>query len=415
MFKLGEFKKIFIIAIITSAIGFLAGAAILSIYGKVEQMRFGLKSNNNNVPGKDAPLVVPKNSWAQEEAVVNIVEKYSPAVVSVIISKDVPIIEQCAIDPFGNSPFANDPFFKQFFGDFKIPAQCQRGVEKKEVGGGTGFIISSDGLILTNKHVVADVQAEYTVLTNDEKKYQAKVLARDPLKDLAIIKIEAVNLPMVTLGNSDNVKIGQTAIAIGNALGEFRNTISVGVISGLSRTIIASGGGLQEELRNIIQTDAAINQGNSGGPLLNLKGEVIGINTAVASGAQNISFALPINEAKKAISTVKSQGKIIYPYIGIRFVNITEKIQQDNKLRVSAGAWLKPSASDPAVLKNSPAEKAGLKEGDIITEVNGEKVTSKKIVSDLIAQYNVGDTIKLKVLRGSQELLILVILEERKF
>ena len=361
-------------------------------------------------------LVIPKSSLAQEEAVVGIVKKYSPAVVSVIISKNVPIVEQCYVSPFGDSdPFANDPFFRRFFGDFRIPAQCRNGSQFKEIGGGTGFIISADGLILTNKHVVADASAEYTVLTNDERKYAAKVLARDPLKDLAVLKIQASGLPTVVLGDSNSVQVGQTAIAIGNALGEFRNTVSVGIISGLARNITASGGGQVEELRNIIQTDAAINSGNSGGPLLSLKGEVIGVNTAVAEGAQSIGFALPINDAKKAVEGAKKYGRVAYPYIGIRFVTIAEKVKTDNNLPVAEGAWLKSSDQDSAVLKNSPADKAGLKPGDIIVEVNGEKITSKTLLSDLIQKYNAGDTVKLKIRRGGQVIVIPVTLEERKF
>lgn len=367
------------------------------------------------VQNAQKPLVIPKSSFAQEEAVISIVKKYSPAVVSVIVSKDVPIVERCYVNPFGNEPFFNDPFFKQFFGEFLVPSECQKGFQRRELGGGTGFIISSDGLILTNKHVVADTKAEYTVLTNDEKKYTAKVLARDPLKDLAVIKIEANNLPTAALGDSNNIQIGQTVIAIGNALGEFRNTVSTGIVSGLARTIVASGGGVSEELRNIIQTDAAINSGNSGGPLLNLKGEVIGVNVAVAQGAQGISFSLPINEAKKSLQSVRSQGRIVYPYIGIRFVTLDETLKKENNLPVSEGAWLKSSNTETVIAKGSPAEKAGLKAGDIITEINNEKLTTKIILSDVIQKYAVGQTITLKVLRGSQTLTILVMLEERKF
>jgi len=361
MFSQSEKIKSFLIFIAVAILaGFLGGYV-----ANIPNSGYVIAPGDNSITGSNnsGQLVIPKTSFAQEEAITGIVKKYSPAVVSVIVSKDMPVLENCYVNPFGN-----DPFFQQFFGNIQIPVQCQKGYQKQEVGGGTGFIISSDGLILTNKHVVSDTTAEYTVLTNDEKKYTATVLARDPLKDLAVIKIEASNLPTVVLGNSDGLQIGQTVIAIGNALGEFRNTISTGIVSGLARTIIASGGGQSEELRNIIQTDAAINPGNSGGPLLNLRGEVIGVNVAVAEGAQGIGFALPINEAKKAVNGVKSQGKIVYPFIGINYVSITETIQKDNKLPVSEGAWIKPQTS--AIAKASPAEKAGLKAGDIITEVN---------------------------------------------
>jgi len=235
-----------------------------------------------------------------EEQVINAVKIASPAVVAITISKNVPIIEQCPYNPFSNLP----PEFQQFFGqNLQFYQPCQKGTKLQEVGGGSGFIISADGLILTNKHVVQDIKAEYTVFTNDGKKYSAKVLARDPNIDIAIIKISASNLPTIKLGNSDLIQVGQTAIAIGNALGEFRNTVNVGVVSGLSRNITASGGGgLMETIYNVIQTDASINPGNSGGPLLNLRGEVMGINTAIAQNAQSIGFAIPINQVKEIIS-----------------------------------------------------------------------------------------------------------------
>ena len=242
-------------------------------------------------------IYVPVSYEAQ---VINVAKTASPAVVAITISKNVPIIEQCPSNPFSNLP----PEFQQFFGqNLQFYQPCQKGTKLQEVGGGSGFIISADGLILTNKHVAADTAAEYTVFTNDGKKYSAKVLVRDPNIDIAVIKINASNLPTIKLGDSDLIQVGQTAIAIGNALGEFRNTVNVGVISGLSRNITASGsGGLTETIYNVIQTDASINPGNSGGPLLNLRGEVMGINTAIAQNAQSIGFAIPINQVKKIIS-----------------------------------------------------------------------------------------------------------------
>ncbi len=235
-----------------------------------------------------------------ETQIIKAVKIASPAVVAITISKNVPIIEQCPYNPFSDLP----PEFQQFFGqNLQFYQPCQKGTKLQEVGGGSGFIISADGLILTNKHVVQDTAAEYTVFTNDGKKYSAKVLARDPNIDIAVIKISASNLPTIKLGDSDLIQVGQTAIAIGNALGEFRNTVNVGVVSGLSRNITASGGGgLTETIYNVIQTDASINPGNSGGPLLNLRGEVMGINTAIAQNAQSIGFAIPINQVKEIIS-----------------------------------------------------------------------------------------------------------------
>ncbi len=359
---------------------------------------------------KEVPLYKPAIDY--ENAVVNAVEQSSPSVVSIVISKDLPIIEQCP----GNNPF-NDlpPEFQDFFGggfDFSVP--CQKGTKLQEIGGGSGFIVSEDGLIVTNKHVVLDTKAEYTVLTNDGKKYTAKVLARDTAKDLAVIKIDAKGLTPARLGDSDGVKLGQTAIAIGNALGEFRNTVSVGVISGLSRTITASGGiGFSEKIEGVMQTDAAINQGNSGGPLLNLKGEVIGINTAVASGAQNIGFAIPINQVRRAIQSVKDTGSIKSPYIGVRYLMLTEEIAKKQKISLQEGALVRGTEDGPAVIPNSPADKAGLKAEDIITEVNGEKLTAEKTLGNVIQKYNVGDTITLKVYRGKDAMEFSITLKER--
>ncbi|OGF18455.1 hypothetical protein A3I35_00610 [Candidatus Falkowbacteria bacterium RIFCSPLOWO2_02_FULL_45_15] len=331
----------------------------------------------------------------EESAVVDAVEKVNPAVVSIIITKDLPKLEQFYYNPFGD-----DPFFRDFFGnDFLVPGTRQNGTQKQEVGGGTGFIISAEGLIVTNKHVVTDEQAEYTVLMNDEKKYPAKALARDPVNDLAILKIDAKDLPTVELGDSSDLKVGQSVIAIGNALGEFRNTVSVGVISGLARSITAGGAGVSEELTNIIQTDAAINPGNSGGPLLNIAGQVIGINTAVAQGAQGIGFAIPINEVKNSIETVKQEGKIVRPWLGVRYVRLTEDIATQNNLAITEGALVirGEQRTDLAVIPGSPADKAGIAENDIILEVNGEKLTGKNILAKEVGKYKPGQEITLKV------------------
>ncbi|OGZ71667.1 MAG: hypothetical protein A2904_01335 [Candidatus Staskawiczbacteria bacterium RIFCSPLOWO2_01_FULL_33_9] len=355
---------------------------------------------------------VPQISY--EQAIINSVKTASPSVVSIIIKKNLPVYEQQWINPFGDIPGFN----------FQIPQNVQKGTELKEVGGGSGFIVSEDGLILTNKHVVLDQKAEYTVFTNDGQKFSAKVLARDPVQDLAIIKIEsdpstssgqAKKFKAIKLGDSSEIQIGQGAIAIGNALGEFRNTVSVGVISGLGRTILASGqGGFSETLEDIIQTDAAINAGNSGGPLLNLKGEVIGINTAMAQGAETIGFAIPINRAKRDIEQVSKGNKITYPFLGVRYILINEQVQEENKLSVDYGAWIKKGSNgESAITKDSAAEKAGIKQGDIILEFNGEKITTENSMAKIITKYNPADKVTLKVLRGTEELNIDVILGER--
>ncbi len=345
-----------------------------------------------------------------EQAIVKAVEQASPAVISIIISKHVPIIERCPYNPFSDLPGEFQLFFGQQF-EFYQP--CQKGTKRQEVGGGSGFIISSDGLIVTNKHVVYDEKASYTVLTNDGQKYEAQILARDSSLDFAVIKISANNLPVVRVGDSDMVKLGQTAIAIGNALGEFRNTVSVGVVSGLARVVTAAGRGLVERFEGLIQTDAAINEGNSGGPLLNLKGEVVGINVAMVSGAQNIGFAIPINQVKKAIESVKTTGRIIVPYLGVRYLMISPELAKKEKLLVEEGALIRGSQDGPGVLPNSPAAKAGLLAEDIIIEFNGEKVAQNNYLGKIIQKYNVGDNITLKILRADKETIIKATLEER--
>lgn len=283
-------------------------------------------------------------------------------------------------------------------------------------GAGTGFIITSDGLIITNKHVVSDENTEYTVVLADGKSYDAKVQSRDPYLDFAVIKIEAKDLPVVELGDSDNMEIGQWVIAIGNALGQFQNTVTVGVISAKNRQINASDstGQNSETLDNLFQTDAAINSGNSGGPLVNLSGQVVGINTAMASNAQGIGFAIPINTVKGAIESIKQTGKIVRPYLGVRYVMVTKDISEQNNLSVDYGALVVRGISlgQVAVVPGSPADKAGLLENDIILEVNGERVDSDHGLVSLISQYKVGDQVTLKVLSKGDEKTLKVTLEE---
>jgi len=363
----------------------------------------------------------------EESAVISAVDKVAPAVVSIIVTKDLPKIEQYYSNPFGSE------FFREFFGqDFNdlfgqqaVPQYRQNGTEKTEIGGGTGFIVSADGYIITNRHVVLDQAAEYTVLMNDEAKYPAKVLARDALNDLAVLKIEKDNLPTVELGDSANLKVGQSVIAIGNALGEFRNTVSTGVISGLARSVTAGGAGIgNEQLINVIQTDASINPGNSGGPLLNIAGQVIGINTAMAQGAQNIGFAIPINEVKSTIESVQKNGRIVRPWLGVRYVIINKAIADANKLSVDYGAIIVrgQNRTDLAVIPGSPADKAGLVENDIILEINpsggsgqaGQKITEENLLANLVVKFKPGDEITLRVMHQGKEKVVKVKLEEMK-
>jgi len=362
----------------------------------------------------EAAAVLPPT---QERVIVTgdripeVVASASPAVVSIVASKDVPLLTRCYTTPFGG-----DEFFDSFFPEFRIPSTCQNGTERREVGAGTGFFVDSDGRIATNRHVVEDTEASYTVILNNGKQYPATVLARDPFQDLAIIKIEGEGYPTLELGNSETISIGSSVIAIGNALGEFQNTVSAGVISGLSRNITAGGGGRVEELRSLIQTDAAINPGNSGGPLLTLDGKVIGINTAVAQGAQGIGFALPVNLLKKDLQSIETFGQISYPYIGIRYISVTEEIALQRELGVSYGALIEGNEGGSGVLPESPADTVGLVSGDIILEVDGRQINPQNPLADTIQRYNAGDSVVLRVKRegGAEEDITLVLGELTK-
>ncbi|MFN4181368.1 MAG: S1C family serine protease [Candidatus Paceibacteria bacterium] len=349
----------------------------------------------------------------QEYTVIDTVKRTNPAVVSIVITKEVPKYE-VYIDPNKNSnPFGD--FFPGF--NFNIPQYRQNGTEKKEVGGGSGFFVSSDGLLVTNRHVVSVDNAEYTVYTNDGKKYDARVIARDQVYDIALLKVSGSGFTYLTLGDSDTLEIGQTVVAIGNALAEFKNSVSVGVISGLSRSITAGdASGKTELLDKVIQTDAAINPGNSGGPLLNLAGQVIGVNVAVAQGGENIGFALPINMVKSAIDSVKSTGKIVRPYLGIRYVAVTPEIKTKYNLSFDYGALVKSgnAATDVAVLPGSPAEKAGILEGDLILEIDGKKIDEDTSLASVIRGKTIGETVRVKLFRNNLEKNLYLKLEQAK-
>ncbi len=368
------------------------------------------KVGSNNIKDATGQIIEKQSIFSQDFVVIDAVKKTNPAVISIIISQNVPKYETY-VDPNQQT----NPFGDLFPGfNFNIPQYRQNGTEKKDIGGGSGFFVGSDGLIVTNKHVVDQKNAEYTVFTNDGKKHAAKVVARDPVLDIALIKIDGSGYPFLTLGNSDSLDVGQSVIAIGNALGEYRNTVSVGVVSGLSRSITAGdNSGNTEVLDHVIQTDAAINPGNSGGPLLNLKGEVIGVNVAIAQGSQNVGFALPINSIKGVVESVKSTGKIVRPYLGIRYVAINAEMKDKNNLTVDYGVLVKvgETANDLAVIPGSPADKAGIVENDIILEIDGVKLDDKVNFSSLIRDKKIGQVINLKVLHKGVEKNVQVTLE----
>jgi serine protease Do len=351
-----------------------------------------MQNPNNNLGNENAGNVAGNQPlFSQESLVINAVKKTNPAVVSIIISKNVPKYEEYT-DP--NQP--QNPFGDLFPGfTFNIPQYRQDGTENQEIGGGSGFLVSSSGLIVTNKHVVDQGDVEYTVFTNDGKKHTATVVARDPVLDIALIKINPTageNFPYLTLGDSDSLQVGQSVIAIGNALAEYGNT---------------------ESLDHVIQTDAAINPGNSGGPLLDLSGDVIGVNVAIAENSQNIGFALPINSVKSAIQSVEATGKIIRPYLGIRYVPIDSAMKEANNLSVDYGALVKggQDPSELAVIPGGPADKAGIVENDIILQVDGVKIDDTNSLASVIAEKNVGEVITMQILHKGAQKTVQVTLE----
>jgi serine protease Do len=334
--------------------------------------------------------------------IVEIAKMACPAVITVVVTKDLPKVES-----FYSFPFAE-----------KEDKKNKLKLEKTKIGGGSGFIVSEDGYVFTSNHVVSDASAEYTVVVDPKHKYPAKVLSRNPINDIAVLKIEDHDkkFPYLELADSHQTQLGQEVVAIGNALGEFTDTLSAGIVSGLSRFITAFGGieNQMQNLRGLIQTDAAINPGNSGGPLVNMEGKVIGINTATIQGAQNIGFAIPINYAKKDLEEVKKYGKIIIPFLGVKYVLISKEMAEANKLPVNDGAIVvREQLGEQPVIKGSAADMAGIKEWDIILSCNGEKITAKNPLANMLAKCKIGGKTTLEILRDGKKLNLNVILEEK--
>lgn len=324
-----------------------------------------------------------------------VVDRATDAVVSVVVTKDVPIYERYYEE--------YQPFGGWFGSGFVVPRVRERGTEEQEVGGGSGFIVSPDGHIVTNRHVVSDESARYSVVLNDGMTYGVQVLARDEVLDVAILAIDDLPsgtvLPYLTFGDSDSLQLGEPVIAIGNALAEFRNSVSVGVVSGLARTIVASDRqGMREQLDEVIQTDAAINPGNSGGPLLNARGEVIGVNVAATLGADNISFALPARAVEGIVTSVQETGEIIRPFLGVRYTMVNERVRREYDLGVSYGALITPTDTDgeSSIVPGSPAQAAGLAPGEVILAIDGILLESRTLAS-VLRGLQVGATIDIRV------------------
>lgn len=313
----------------------------------------------------------------EENAVVSVVEKSSQSVVAIGTTRRV-------FNPF-------DPF--------SVPKNQSSTI-------GTGFVVSEKGIIITNKHVVVDPDVKYTVITKDGKKYEVRKIYRDLVLDLAIVQIDEGGLKALELGDSSKLKVGQMVIAIGNALGMFTNTVTTGVVSGVGRRVVAGDpfSGSAEALDDLIQTDAAINPGNSGGPLLNSAGQVIGVNVATTEGAQNIGFAIPIDAVKKITDEFIQKGTISRPYLGIRYRFISRDVAILNE--VPQGAYIQE------VLEGSPARKVGIKEGDIITKIDGKVVAEESEVSGAIANKNIGEKITLNLWNDGQERSVTATVQE---
>ena len=381
--------------IIFSVSSIFLSVLISSLFGAISGGIIGKWFSTQNVINQ------PIKEVSEQSGVISAVKSANPAVVSIIISKEVPNIPQFnPLDPFS---FMN--------GD-----NNNGGTTKKEIGGGSGFIIQSNGLILTNKHVAHDVTSDYTIIMTNGKQYKGHIVATDPTNDIAIIKVDAANLPTVVLGSSANLQLGQTVIAIGNALGQYNNTVSVGVVSGKNRTLTASdsSGATSETLSNVLQTDAQINPGNSGGPLLDINGNVVAINTAIAQNAQGIGFAIPIEQAKNDISSVEKTGKITRPQLGVRYKAIDQVYLNANpSTPFDYGAIITgESGNQPGVIPGSPADKAGIQQGDIILDVNNTRVDTTNPLGTLIQQHNVGETLSLHLYHLGKEKDVSIVLEK---
>ncbi len=338
-------------------------------------------------------------SVTHDDRIVDVVADANHVVVSVVATRDAPVFERYfeTFDPFGG-----------FFGDggFAVPRERQQGTEEQRVAGGSGFLVNRDGLLVTNRHVVADDDARYSVLFADGNTYDVEVLARDAVIDIAILQILGDDLPDVEplrFGDSDDLRLGQTVIAIGNALAEFTNTVSVGVVSGLSRTIDARGPrGMIEQLDQVIQTDAAINLGNSGGPLLDTSGNVIGVNVAASLAGENIGFALPATMVQQIVDSIIETGEIIRPFLGVQYRRLTPRVAEIQGIEQMYGALVvgetSGDSSTAAVLPGSAADEAGIQAGDVIVAIDDRSLENISL-AQVLRSKSVGQTIAIELWR----------------
>jgi S1-C subfamily serine protease len=371
-FLIGLLSGIFLMIV------FLGGAAVEKIWG------LPILNNLKNVPA--ARETISQRILNEENVVTEVAERVSSAVVTVSFKREIPERSQFFMDPFG--------IFDQ-----RQPSS--REIEEVDIG--SGFIVDKSGLVVTNKHVVSQGQpSDYKVILNDDSEHQVEKIWRDPLNDLAILKISGDNLSAVELGDSDSIKVGNFVIAIGTALGEFRHTVTTGVVSGLGRGIVAGDGFSEaEKLDNVIQTDAAINPGNSGGPLLNSAGQVIGVNVAVSQGGNNIGFALPINAVKESLNNFNTTGQFDRPFFGVRYQLISK--EQGILNDVPAGAYV------VQVIEGSSADAAGITKGDVITKFDGVNIESEKSgLAGLLSKKKIGERVEVEFFRDKEKRTIMV-------
>jgi len=378
--------------IVVLVVGILGGAAGDRLVGNSWLDKW-LPRKTNIV---DERREIVREVLQEENVVIGVVDEVTPSVVTIGVKKTQKIIDSNSLffDPFG------------FFGRPKIQPEVEEKQIEQDIG--SGFIIDPSGLIVTNKHVVDDLEAEYWVITYQDDELKVEKIYRDPINDMAILKVSppVSGLKQVRLGDSSSLRVGQVVIAIGTALGEFRSTVTTGVISGLGRGINAGSplGGLSERLDNVIQTDAAINPGNSGGPLLNSSSQVIGVNVAMSQAGENIGFAIPINLVKESIEIFNTTGKFSRPFLGVRYQMLDKKTAILNS--VPQGAYI------VEIVIDSPADKAGVKENDIIVKIGGKQLDEDNGLAEVIVKKKVGDKVSLEIYRDGEELKLKVKLEE---
>lgn len=368
----------------TFLVGILTGVFLLAIFlgGAVSEHIWGLPWLKNLSVGQTKGEVINQKVVTEENVATDVAERVSPSVVTVSYKQQTPVMENYFMDPFG-----------MFQG-----SRPSGKVDTQQVDIGSGFIVDSAGLVVTNKHVVqTGSPSDYKVVLSDNSEHQVEKIWRDPSNDLAILKIDGSNYQPVELGDSNNLKVGNFVVAIGTALGEFRHTVTTGVVSGLGRGITAGDGMGQfaEKLDNVIQTDAAINPGNSGGPLINSAGQVIGVNVAVSQSANNIGFALPINVVKDSLTNFNQTGQFDRAFFGVQYQMITK--DQGILNNIPAGAYVRQ------VVAGSSAESAGIKVGDVITKFDGKRVADQENgLSALVSTKKIGDKVEVEVWRDEK-------------